>query len=33
VAGARVVALGAVSLKTRTAPIEIWRLDGLDNKD
>jgi class 3 adenylate cyclase len=31
VAGARVVALGAVSLKTRTAPIEIWRLDGLDN--
>jgi adenylate cyclase len=31
VAGARVVSLGAVSLKTRTAPIEIWRLDGLDN--
>jgi adenylate cyclase len=30
VAGARVVSLGTVTLKTRAEPIEIWRLDGLN---
>ncbi len=31
VPGARVVSLGTVTLKTRAEPIEIWRLDGLDD--
>jgi class 3 adenylate cyclase len=30
VAGAQVVSLGTVTLKTRAEPIEIWRLDGLN---
>lgn len=29
-AGARVVSLGTVTLKTRAEPVEIWRLDGFD---
>jgi class 3 adenylate cyclase len=31
VPGARVVSLGPVTLKTRTEPLEIWRLDGLED--
>ena len=31
VPGARVVSLGTVTLKTRTEPLEIWRLDGLED--
>ena len=31
VAGARIVSLGTVTLKTRTEPLEIWRVDGLED--
>ena len=30
VPGAQVTSLGAVTLKTRTEQLEIWRLDGID---
>jgi class 3 adenylate cyclase len=29
--GARVSALGAVTVKGRTAPVEAWRLDGISS--
>jgi adenylate cyclase len=31
VAGARIVSLGTVTLKTRAEPLEIWRVDGLED--
>jgi len=31
VPGAQVTSLGAVTLKTRTEQLEIWRLDGVDS--